>query len=262
MLGRTWVGMWVGVFAVGAMLFVALPALCQEQEPEPPLLTVRAEADVEAEPDVAKISLGVQALRPTPKEAAAKVTQTVDAVKAKLADLGVGKDEVETSELYLGQGVEYDPRTGRAVRKGYQAYHWLRVTLKNEDFDKLAAVVDAAVAAGATSLSGLVFEVEDDNALRAQALAKAVGYAKEKAQAMAAAAGVEIVGVQRITEQYPEAWPYGYAAEAAAPAAGAMAPAEAGFGAGEMPAEAIPSEPMVPGKLRITCEVEVQFRLQ
>ncbi len=221
---------------------------------EPRVLNVTADAYAEAEPDVARISLGIKATRPTPKEAASEVAGTVKKVKEKIAQLGVAEDAVETSELYLGEASHYDYKTGQIVRDGYKAYHWLKVTLKNEDFPKLASVCDGAVAAGATSLAGLVFEVDNDNALRAQALAEATKRAREKADAMAAAANTSIVGVQSLAEAYDRYWAYDYAAakEAAAPAAeeAEMAPAEAPEGT-----------PEVPGKLRITCRLTAAFLL-
>ena len=194
-------------------------------EPEPRLLSVSAEAYEEAEPDVVRISLGIKAVRPTPKQAAAAVAQTVGAVKMKLAALGVGNEAVETSELYLGEATTYDYTRRREVRVGYKAYYWLRVTLKHDSFPRLAQVIDAAVAGGATSLSRLTWEIENDNALRAKALETATTRARQKAQAMARAAGTRIAGIYKISEQYGSHFAL----------AGPAAPGEAGAEAGPAP---------------------------
>ena len=226
----------------------------------PRTLSVTASAFAEAEPDTARISLGVKATRPTPQQAAESVAKTVARTKTALTKLGIGADAIETSELYLGEASEYDYQKGRTVRHGYKAYHWLRVTLKRDDFGKLAQVCDAAVAAGVTSLSGLVFEVENDNALRAEALGKATARAREKADAIAKAAKTSITGIQSLSEQYRPSWYAsdgygGYEYARAAGPASAEAPASPGMG----PAEAPAGEPEVPGALRIDCQVEVQF---
>ena len=227
----------------------------------PRTLRVTASAFAEAEPDMARISLGIKATRPTPKAAADSVARTVAATKAALQKLGVAQDAIDTSELYLGEASEYDYQKGRTIHLGYKAYHWLRVTLKRDDFGKLAQVCDAAVAAGVTSLSGLIFEVENDNALRAQALSKATTRAREKADSMAQAAKTSITGMQSVSEGYSlspyyerEYARYGYAARAmqsASPGAAGAAPMAA--------AEAPSGESEVPGALRIDCEVEVEF---
>jgi hypothetical protein len=258
------------VLAVAVLATLADAALSRRRvERQPRILTVSAEAYAEAEPDVAKVSLGVKAVRPTPAQAAAEVARKVAAIRAKLGQLGIAQDAVETSELYLGEASEYDYKKGRYVRLGYKAYHWLRVTLKRGDFGKLAAAIDGAVKAGATSLSGLVFEMEDDNALRAQALGKATTRARQKAEAMATAARTRIVGVQRLSDTYTphyRGW-YDYEGQAAPASAGAVmraskAPAEASAPASSAtPAEAPAGTPEVPGKLRITCDVEVAFLL-
>jgi uncharacterized protein YggE len=227
----------------------------------PRRLRVTASAFAEAEPDMARISLGVKATRLTPQEAAQSVSKTVTATKAALQKLGVAGDAIETSELYLGEVSEYDYQKRRYVRPRYKAYHWLRVTLKRDDFGKLALVCNAAVAAGVTSLSGLVFEVENDNALRAQALAKATARAREKADSMAQAAKTSITGIQSLSEQY---WPSWYGGDRSeeyeyARAGQPAAAAEASPGAAAAPAEAPAGEPEVPGALRIDCQVEVEF---
>ena len=266
------------VLALAVLATLVDSALSRRRvEREPRILAVTAEAYAEAEPDVAKISLGVKSVQPTPAQAARKVAATVAAIKAKLAQLGVPQDAVETSELYLGEATEYNYKKSRTVRVGYKAYHWLRVTLKHADFVKLPVVVDGAVSAGATSLSGLVFEVEKDNTLRAQALAKATANAREKAEAMAKSAGTRIVGVRHLTDQYASyVQPRGYEGQflsyveglrsPSGPGAPGMQPTEAPAEAsaptpGAAPAEAPPGAPEVPGKLRITCDVEVAFLL-
>lgn len=229
----------------------------RKPSPEPRLLTVKAEAYKEAEPDVAKISLGVKAVRATPKEAATSVVQTVKAIKAKLAGLGVTPDSVDTSELYLGQATEYDAAKRRTVPAGYKAYHWLRVTLKGGNFEKLPDVVNAAVDAGATSFSGLAWELQDENALRAAALHLATERAMQKAKAIANAAGAKIAGIHSISEEYYGEWGYPPARRAyGAPSEAAAAQSRAA------PAEAPPGMPEVPGKLRISCQVKVDLLLR
>jgi hypothetical protein len=143
------------------------------------------------------------------------------------------------------------------VSVGYKAYHWLRITLKNEDFGKLPNVIDAAVAAGATRFHDLQWELDDDTAAKAQALAEATAAARRKADEMAQAAGARIVGVQRVSQPWGGYYPsYGMAdygeadyemAEEAAP------PADAG---------GIEAEPEVPGALRISAEVEAAFVIE
>ena len=248
------------VLALAVLAALVDGAIVRHQQwPRERLLTASGSAQVEVEPDVATISLGVKATRDTPKLAADRVRQGVADIKAALTGLGVAEDAVETSELYLGEAQQYNYETGRTEVLGYKAYHWLRVTLRNQDFGKLADVIDAAVAAGATRLGDLQFDLDDDTTVKAQALAEATAAARQKAEAMAQASGARIVGVYRVSQSWGGPY-YGrgaYEAEAAmempagVPAEGPPPgpPADAG----------IVGEPEVPGALRVSAQVDVSF---
>jgi hypothetical protein len=223
------------------------------------VLVASGDAYAEAEPDVARITLGVKAVKPTPQEAATQVASTVAAIRAKLASLGVPPDAVETSELYLGEATTSSGYPKYKITKvGYKAYHWLRVTLKREAFAKLAAVVNGAVMAGATRLSGLSFEMEDETPLRSEALQKATERARIQAEAMAKGSGARLDGVQGVEEKYGDGYEYRVTAKRAVPAAAAP-----GGGPGmAAPAEAPAGQPEPPDKLRLSCTVQVTYRVR
>ncbi len=61
-------------------------------------------------------------------------------------------------------------------------------------------MIDAAVRAEVNRLEDLQFQIRDDSAQRRDALRKAVLNAREKAEAMADALGVELAGVIEIQE--------------------------------------------------------------
>ena len=75
---------------------------------------------------------------------------------------------------------------------------WSRITVR--DLTKLGDTVDAAVDAGATQVNGITFRVDDQTKVEAQAREAAMKDAKGKADALAAAAGVNITGVASISE--------------------------------------------------------------
>ena len=65
----------------------------------------------------------------------------------------------------------------------------------------ISDVIDGALAAGATTLNGITFRVDDPSAAEAQARVAAMQDARAKADQLAKAAGVSITGVASITEQ-------------------------------------------------------------
>ena len=68
------------------------------------------------------------------------------------------------------------------------------------DLSKVGDLIDDAIAAGATTVDGVTFRVNDPSGAEAQARKAAVDDAKAKAEALASAAGVRITGVTGISD--------------------------------------------------------------
>jgi uncharacterized protein YggE len=82
---------------------------------------------------------------------------------------------------------------------GYQIANTVQATVR--DLGTISDVIDGALAAGATTLNGITFRVDDPSAAEAQARVAAMQDARATADALAKAAGVSITGVAAITEQ-------------------------------------------------------------
>ena len=90
----------------------------------------------------------------------------------------------------------YDYRDGKApALTGYDLANVVEVTVR--DLAALGAVIDGALTAGATSLDGLAFRVEDPREAERAARTAAVAEARERAEVLAEAAGCPIAGVAR-----------------------------------------------------------------
>ena len=81
---------------------------------------------------------------------------------------------------------------------GYRANNTVTVTVN--DVAKAGQVIDAALSSGATDVNGLSFGLKDAKSVRNTALQMAVQDARSKADAIAAALGVKIVGIQNVKE--------------------------------------------------------------
>ena len=175
-------------------------------------------------PDVADLSLGVNITRPTAAEARAAaadaMTKVVDAIKKA----GVADKDIQTSSLSLQPVYDYS-NNGQGKLTGFQVMNIVSVTVHN--LDTVGDLVDASVAAGATSVNGVTFRVQDPTAAEAQARTAAVKDARTKADALASAAGVTIVGVSSIAESSAGV-PYPMPYAVAAPAKDASTPVQPG----------------------------------
>jgi uncharacterized protein len=95
----------------------------------------------------------------------------------------------------------YD-RAGRPPKQvGYAAHNSIRVTV--ERLDRLGAVIDAVLAAGANRVAGLQFVASTETDAQSRALAIAVSQAQRRATVAAQAAGGSLGPlVQLTTERY------------------------------------------------------------
>jgi uncharacterized protein YggE len=152
---------------------------------------------VPVEPDLADLRLGVFTTRPTVEAARAASAATMTAILAALDAADVSRRDVQTALLSVQP--LYDYRDGRApTLTGYQLADVVAVTVR--DIARVASVIDGALQAGATSLDGLSFRVADASAPEREARLAAMAAARDRADDLAGAAGLTIVGVGDIVE--------------------------------------------------------------
>ena len=145
-------------------------------------VTAAGTSTVSAPPDVATITVAVEATANSAAAARSQVATDAEALRAALADAGY---EVETVDYRLG--AEYDHSGGQRELVGYRAVHVFEFEAAP---DAAGEAVDVAVDNGATAVHNVRFELSDDHRaeLRRQALAGAVTDARSDAETVAGAA--------------------------------------------------------------------------
>jgi uncharacterized protein len=204
---------------VAALGGVARPEAAQSaDEATPAGLTVTGLGSVRTVPDRASFSFGVETQAATARAAltqnAAEAKKLLDALRAA----GIAAADLQTSQVSL------NPRTderGTGI-VGYSAITTVTATLR--DLSRAGAVVDAAVDAGANTVSGPSLTRGDTDAQYRQALRLAYADASTKAEALAAAAGKTLGAVTAIVESSSGSVPYAVAKDAAASTAVEIAP--------------------------------------
>jgi hypothetical protein len=155
---------------------------------------------VVVEPDIAELRLGVSVSRDSVAEARSEAARTMSSILEAVAAAGVAPRDVRTSQLSVQP--RYDYRDGKApALVGYDLANVVEVAVR--DLATVAAVVDDALRAGATSLDGLSFRVDDPTEPERAARIAAVAAARAHADVLAEAAGVAIAGVADIVEGGP-----------------------------------------------------------
>ncbi|HVA87517.1 MAG TPA: SIMPL domain-containing protein [Candidatus Saccharimonadales bacterium] len=178
-------------------------------------------------PDTADVQLGVTLTRPTATAARNAAADAMSAVIDAIKTAGIPDADIQTSNLSLQPVYDNNsgPNGGQGKLIGFQVNN--EVAVVAHDLSKVGGLVDAAVGAGATSVDGIDFRVNNQTQAESQARTAAVADAKAKADALAAAAGVAITGVSSIAEVTAPT-PYPMAFAGAAPARDTSTPIQPG----------------------------------
>jgi uncharacterized protein YggE len=184
------------VFLFGFLL-AASPAIAQPKEAPPaPVVVTAGEGVVHAVPDRAFISVTAESRGANPREAQRRNTELMKPVHDKLRAAGIPGDAIRTTSYDLQQ--EWDVVNNRRISRGYVARNTVEVRV--DTLDNLGEILELAVAAGATSVGDIRFDLKERAKLEREALRLAVADARARADAAAAGAGQSIARVVRIEE--------------------------------------------------------------
>jgi uncharacterized protein YggE len=161
-------------------------------------VTVSGSGQVSVAPDVADVVLGVSITKPTVAEAQSAAATSMASVVAALKKDGVDTKDIVTVNLSLSPVYDYNNNGSAPRLVGQQYANTVRVTVR--DLGRVAAVVDDTVAAGATTIQGISFRLDDPKTVQSQARQLAMNDALAKATALTAAANVSVKGVASISE--------------------------------------------------------------
>lgn len=206
---------------------------------------VTGQGEAMAVPDIAMLSLGIEARADTVAEAQAEASEAMDKVMQALKDNGIAEKDIQTQRFSIY------PIT-RWVKDEEEKIIGYRVTnivvAKIREVNKAGIIIDAVVQAGGdfTRIQGITFTVDDPTAYYEEARAKAMEDAKNKAEQLADLAGVKLAKPTYVSEGAIY-WP----------------PTTRGFyEAGEVPVPApAPEISISPGELKITVNIQVAYAI-
>jgi uncharacterized protein YggE len=158
-------------------------------------ISVGAMGRVEIPADYAILTIGVQVRDSTPTLAATAMDDRIGMVIDTLEMLGFSAESLPTAHYHVTPIRDRE----RARIIGYDANSSVRATVR--DFDILPAVIEAALAAGATDASGLQFGASDQRGARDEALRRAIAEARSDAEVIAAAAGGRLGQLLEVSTQ-------------------------------------------------------------
>jgi uncharacterized protein len=240
---------WVRAMGFGALLLTMViggmgrggRAAAQEATPVATgsaVVNVVGHGSVTVEPDIATSTVGVTVTKPTLPEAQSEATTTMNAIIDAVKDAGVDEKDIQTSSYNVNVVSNYDNNGNPTEIVAYQVSNLAVVVVR--DIDAAGEVIEAAVGAGANTIYGVTFGVDDTKAAMSEARVAAVADAKATAEELAAASGLTLGRVVSVSEGTVQSSPYAYEGQAGGKGGGP------GF---------------MTGTLQVTVDVQVTYEL-
>jgi len=173
-------------------------------EPPPRTISVTGSGKTVLTPDIAYINIGVQTEDQDASSAVSENTLQTQEVIDALTAAGVAKEDIQTTNFNIYPRQDYDPQGQPTGEITYIVTNTVYVTVR--DLDQIGDLLNSAVAAGANTIHGIQFDVDDKAEALSDARASAVKNAETIAQELAAAADVglgEIQSISTFTGGYP-----------------------------------------------------------
>jgi uncharacterized protein len=161
---------------------------------DPQVVITMGQGVVKRAPDQAWVTIAAESRAKTPGEAQKLNADAMSAVMQKLKGVGLPPEAIQTSAYELRP--EFDYANNRQTLRGYVARNAVEVRI--DDLPKLGQVLDVAVGAGATTVSGIRFDLKDRASAEQLALQRAVADARAQANTAALAASLKVDRVLRL----------------------------------------------------------------
>lgn len=188
----------------GAAILAVFAIACSEETIVQPAnqeangVSVRGQGTAFGTPDVAVLTLGVEAREDTVSIARERAAASMDAMIASLREGGVEEDDIQTTRFSVFP--DFDFVDGEDVIRGYIVENTVTVRIRN--IDDTGDLIDGAIEVGGdlARIQDLRFTIDDPSALEEEARQLAMEDARAKAQTLADAAGVDLGPARTISE--------------------------------------------------------------
>ena len=217
--------------ALTALLLATLAPFATHADERPRIVRTAGRGEVSARPDMARVTLGVDARRKTLAEARAEVTAAIDRLLALTRELKIDPKYVNATRLQVRPEYTWSEQGKKQVLQGYYVGRQVEVELR--DLDQLGPLLERAVTAGANQVGDASLDSTRRKELERQAMTLAVQDAAANAGTLAQAAGARL-GPVRSLNASPSPPPMPMYRMVAMADAAAAPPAESTYVAGEM----------------------------
>lgn len=179
----------IAILGILVLALSACSAPAAASDPGMGNINVTGNGRVTLVPDTAYIHIGVHSEAEEVTEALDANSQQAQAIVNVLTEMGVAAEDIQTTAFNVYPMQEYGPM-GELTRTQYGVDNTVLVTVR--DLSNLGSMLDAVVQAGANTINSISFDSQDKEAAYSEARRLAVQNARQQAEELAAAAGVEV----------------------------------------------------------------------
>ena len=184
------------------VVVLAALAMAAPVEKTPRTLTVTGTAEVSVQPDICYVSFGAETVnKRSARDAYRTNSVLMNAITAAVKAAGIEAKDIQTAQFSVTPSYRTEEKTGKRLFDGYAVSQ--QIDVKVRDLEKVSAVLDAGIEAGATEIGSVSFTVENPKRYTADARMEAARAAQAKAQTMAEVMGVTLGKPTSITESEP-----------------------------------------------------------
>ena len=233
-----------------AFLLVAGAARAQYLPVQGNTVSVSGDAEIKVVPNQVLMALGVETRDRSLADARSRNDNAVRSVMAAIGSFQIDPADVQTDFIHVT--IRYSS-SAETIVDHYEVEKSIAVTLK--DVSKFEALLSAALEAGANHVDGVEFQTTELRKYRDEARALAAKAAIEKANDLAAAAGLKVVGKPTSVSTYSYGGGSWYGRRYGAGGVGAQNMYPSGGGSANEGTVAL-------GRISVTATVSMNFRME
>lgn len=190
-----------------ALILLGIPSFAvshDDSKPAVPILTVTGTGNLAIAPDMAYVTFGMQTVAKSLADAQRHNSNVMQKVIDRLNELHIDKARIQTSSFSVSPQFKPPPKRNGDVPPvtpeiiGYMVSHQVTVEVFNPE--KVPAVIEQTLAAGANHFQGLQWALKDEQQAKLGAMKQAVVTAREKAATLSDSLKLKLLRLISVNE--------------------------------------------------------------
>lgn len=159
-------------------------------------ISLNASKSVEVDPNIARVSFAVENTAETVQKASTDNNEISNSIIKALKNITNTQSDVIKTNNFSVSPIYSTTKDGKRVIKNYMAVN--SITVETKDINKVAGLIDAAIAGGANRTDGLYYSYENDKKLCSDIYPQLLKDLKNQASLIVQSVGSSLDGIKHI----------------------------------------------------------------